>query len=89
MKKQNVVDALAEKTGQPKAKITAVLAAIDELLIENSKAGKNTPIGHMTATVKAQSERSGRNPATGESITVPAKNVIKVRVTPTLKNAIN
>jgi len=32
--------------------------------------------------------RKGRNPATGESIKIPAKTVVKMRVAKTLKEAV-
>lgn len=38
--------------------------------------------------IKERSERNGRNPATGESIVIPAKKVVTFKVSKVLKDAV-
>lgn len=46
-------------------------------------------VGFGAFEVKAQDERTGRNPLTGDAITIAAKNVVKFKVGEGLKNAAN
>lgn len=54
--------------------------AIADIISELKINGQATLRGFGTFKIKAMAERQGRNPATGESITIPAKN--KVAFTP-------
>lgn len=44
-------------------------------------------VGIFTAEAKAA--RQGRNPATGEAITIPAQTAVKFKVSKSLKDALN
>lgn len=46
-------------------------------------------VGFGTFEVKHQEARAGRNPLTGDSLQIPAKNVVKFKVGESLKNAAN
>lgn len=41
--------------------------------------------GYFTLEVKDTNERNGRNPATGESLVIPASQTVKIKVSKTLK----
>lgn len=46
-------------------------------------------VGFGAFEVKAQEAREGRNPLNGQTIQIPAKNVVKFKVGEGLKNAAN
>ena len=85
--KSQTVTALSEKTGLSKKEINAVLDAQQDLAYKNAKNGYTIPgIGKLV--VVNRKARMGRNPATGEQIKIPAKRVLKFRVSKQAKDAI-
>ncbi|HET7040078.1 MAG TPA: HU family DNA-binding protein [Gemmatimonadales bacterium] len=83
MNKAELIDALAGEANLPKAEATR---AVDALFGEHGivakalKAGEKVQItGFGTFQAKQRAARTGRNPATGGTITIPAQ------VTPTFK----
>jgi DNA-binding protein HU-beta len=73
-----LVSALAETTGLTKDKAREVLDAHAELLISELKANGSvqlTGIGKLKMGERA--ERQGRNPSTGEAITIKASKTVK------------
>ena len=73
-----LVNALAEKTGLTKAKAKEVLDAHAELLVsELQSAGSVQLAGIGKLKLGERSERQGRNPATGEAITIKASKTVK------------
>jgi DNA-binding protein HU-beta len=69
--------AVADRTGLSKADAKRALSALEELVLEELGNAEKVRIGGMvqlTVRVKpAQKARKGRNPATGEEITIAAK----------------
>lgn len=63
--------------------LTAFLQTL-EYAIENKEEFKL--IGYFGMEVVGRSERTGRNPQTGEKIQIPAKNAVKVSVGKKLKD---
>lgn len=73
-----LVSALAETTGLTKAKIKEVLEAHAELLAsELQSAGSVQLAGIGKLKLGERAERQGRNPSTGETITIPAAKTVK------------
>lgn len=73
-----LISALADKTGLTKAKAKEVLDAHSELLIDelkNSGSVQLAGIGKLKLGQRA--ERQGRNPSTGETITIKASKTVK------------
>jgi len=74
MTKPQLIDVVSAKTGREKAEVGAVLesvlGAIAEALQENQRVDLR---GFGSFVVKEKKERQGRNPRTGETITIPAK----------------
>ena len=72
-----LVTAVAERTQLSKSDAKRALAALDEVVLEELGNAQKVRIGglvQLTVRVKpAQKPRKGRNPATGEEITVAAK----------------
>lgn len=73
-----LVSALADKTGITKAKAKEVLDAHAELLIsELRETGSVQLAGIGKLKLGERAERQGRNPATGEAITIKASKTVK------------
>ena len=73
-----LVNALAEKTGLTKAKAKEVLDAHAELVTsELQSAGSVQLPGIGKLKIGERAERQGRNPATGETITIKASKTVK------------
>ncbi len=85
--KAQVIATLAEKTELSKKQIIDVMNAQMELAYVEAKNGYTLPgIGKLV--VVNRKARMGRNPATGETISIPAKRVLKFRVAKAAKDAI-
>jgi DNA-binding protein HU-beta len=89
MTKSEVLQSLAEKLGKTKKEISEFM---DELVAlayqETKKSGEFTIPGLGKLQKKHRAAREGRNPATGESIHIPAKTVVKFRVAKAAKDTI-
>lgn len=86
--KAKIVENLAEETGLSKKDIGNVLAAQQELAYSQATSGFTIP-GVGKLVVVQRKARKGRNPATGESIRIPAKKVLKFRIAKAAKDAIS
>lgn len=90
MNKTELVNEIAKKTDLSKAAISKILDAFVEVVADSLK--KNDPvtlIGFGTFYVGNRSERSGRNPRTGEPITIAAAKTPRFRAGKMLKDAVN
>ena len=86
LSKSKVIETIAERAGHPKADVKVILDALAEVAYEEAKYGFTIPgIGKLV--VVDRKERQGRNPATGEPITIPAKRVLKFRIAKAAKDA--
>ncbi|MCP3931582.1 MAG: HU family DNA-binding protein [Bacteroidetes bacterium] len=90
MNKGELISAVAESAGISKAQATdavnAVLSSVGGTLKDG---GKVTLIGFGTFSVSHRPERTGRNPQTGKSITIAAKNVVKFKPGKELSESVN
>ena len=72
-----LVTAVAERAEMSKAEAKRALTALDEVVLEELGNAQKVRIGglvQLTVRLKpAQKKRQGRNPATGEEITIAAK----------------
>ena len=89
MNKTELIAAVAEKTDPSKkdadAAVSAVLGAITDAL----KAGdKIQLVGFGTFEVRNRAAKQGRNPRTGETMTVPASKVPAFKAGKALKDAV-
>ena len=90
MNKTELLAAIADQTGESKKTIEAVLdslAAVTTTALKNGDEVTLMGLGKFTATRKP--ERQGRNPSTGEAMTIAAKNAPKFSASKTLKDALN
>ena len=81
--------ALAEKTGMKKSEVMAMMDKVTELAYSEVKKNGEFVLPGFGKMVKVnRKERMGRNPATGESIKIPAKTVVKFRLSKAAKEAV-
>ncbi len=89
MNKAELIDAVAAKTGSSKAKtaetLDALMATVKETL---SKQQPVQLIGFGTFAVTERAAREGRNPATGKTIKIAAKKVVKFKVGKAMSDAV-
>ena len=80
MNKTELVKKIAEKAEVSQAQAKSVLEATLESVKEALQAGDAVQlIGFGTFSVAERTARTGKNPRTGEKITIPAKKVAKFK----------
>ena len=90
MSKTQVAAHLAERFGLNRRQAVEVLDEIASLATSETKKNGEFTIPGIGKLVKQQRKaRTGRNPATGETIKIPAKTVVKFRVAKAAKDAVN
>jgi len=88
--KAQFVDAIAAATNQAKSQIDQTLKAAFDQIEQCLKDGKTiTFVGFGTFKRSKRKARTGRNPQTGETIQIPAKNGVKFQPSQNLKDAVN
>ncbi|MBM7806913.1 DNA-binding protein HU-beta [Geodermatophilus bullaregiensis] len=88
MNKAELVSAIAKRADVPSATVDAVLAGLQEELVEAITRGEKVAVSGLITVERTQrSARTGRNPQTGESIDIPAANTVKVTAGSNLKKA--
>jgi len=85
--KSQIAAELATKSGLTKAKATEILEFIAQLAYKNAKNTFTLP-GLGKLVLVNRKARVGRNPATGATIQIAAKRVVKFRVAKAAKDAI-
>ena len=89
MTKTQMMAALAEKTGLSKKDVNTVMDEMANLAYsEVKKEGEFIVPGFGKLVKVDRKARKGRNPATGEEITIPAKTVVKFRLSKAAKDAV-
>jgi DNA-binding protein HU-beta len=89
MSKSQMLAALAEATKLSKKEVGLVVESLTELALKEVKKNGVFVVPGIGKLVKAhRKERMGRNPATGASIKIPAKTVVKFRVAKAAKEAL-
>ena len=92
--KSQIFNTIAEATELSRKEVTAVLGALESLIVADLKKGTAVKLMGMKMTVKkkpATKARKGRNPFTGEEMTFkakPASKAVKVRALKTLNDQI-
>jgi DNA-binding protein HU-beta len=90
MNKQELIDAVAASTDESKASTgEAIDAVLDTILRAVSRGDTAQLIGFGSFSIGARAERSGRNPSTGEAITIPAAKTVKFTAGKAFKDAVN
>lgn len=90
MNKVELVASMAEKAELTKVDTEKVLKAFIEVVTEEMKKGEKVQlVGFGTFEVAERAERQGRNPKTGESMTIAASKAPKFKAGKALKDAVN
>ncbi len=89
MTKSQMLSALADKLGVSKKEAGQFLETFTDMVIsEVKKSGEFTIPGIGKLVKQKRKARVGRNPATGETINIPAKTVVKFRVAKAAKDSV-
>ena len=90
MNKTELVAAVAEQAGLSKKDAEAAVKAFTEVVAEALKAGdKIQLVGFGTFEVSERAAREGRNPRTGETMTIEASKTPKFKAGKALKDLVN
>jgi len=87
LSKSQIAAAVADKAGITKKQAVQILEIVTDLAYKNAKNSFTLP-GLGKLVLVNRKARIGRNPATGETINIPAKKVVKFRVAKACKDAI-
>lgn len=80
MNKSELIDAMAEDAGITKAAAKKALESFFDNVEKSLKKGNRVAIvGFGSWSVSKRSAREGRNPQTGKTIKISAKNVVKFK----------
>ena len=89
MNKTEFINAVAEKEGiEKKCAEKAVNAVFATIAQELAKGEKIQLVGFGTFEIRERAENQGRNPRTGETMTVPASKVPAFKAGKALKDAV-
>ena len=89
MTKSQMMSELAEKCGLAKKDVVTLMDEMIALAYKEVKKNGEFTIPGVGKLVKVKRKaRQGRNPATGETIQIPAKTVVKFRVAKAAKEAV-
>jgi DNA-binding protein HU-beta len=88
--KTDLIDKVAESTELNKAAASRAVEAVLDIITGSLRQGDSVTLsGFGTFSVSTRSARTGRNPRTGESITIPASRAPKFKSGKGLKDALN
>lgn len=89
MNKTELISAIAEKSGLSKKDSEKALGATLDAIAGALKNGDKVQlVGFGVFDVKSRAERTGRNPRTKETITIPASKVPQFKAGKSLKDSI-
>lgn len=90
MTKTDLVNYIAEEAGLTKADATRALDAMMSGVIKGLKKEKKVALtGFATFTVKHKEAKTGRNPRTGATVKIPAREAVTIKAGSKLKDALN
>ena len=90
MNKNELISAVAEATGISKKDTSAVIGATLDKIAEAMVAGDKVQlVGFGTFETRERSERTGKNPRTGEEVKIAACKAPAFKAGKALKDAVN
>lgn len=88
--KVDIIKAVEEENGFTKKKATETVEMLIEMIKRTLASGEDVLISSFGKfCVKKKSRRRGRNPATGESLMLPARNVVTFKCSGQLRERVN
>ncbi len=89
MNKKELIEDMAKKSGLSRGSCEKALTAFQDSVVGALKKNDSvTLVGFGTFKVVSRAARQGRNPSTGENLTIAARKVAKFVVGKTLKDTI-
>jgi integration host factor subunit alpha len=90
MTKADIAEQIQSVTGYTKKESVEMLEAVFSLMKRTLESGENLKIsGFGSFVVKQKKDRRGRNPQTGETITIEARRILSFKPSHVLKANIN
>ncbi len=90
MNKTDLIDKLSQSTELNKTSATRAVEAVLDIITGTLRQGDSVTLsGFGTFSVSSRMQRTGRNPRTGEMITIPASKAPKFKSGKGLKDALN
>ncbi len=90
MTKADMVEKIYEKVGFSKKESAELVEAVFDIIKSTLEKGEKIKIaGFGNFVVKEKADRRGRNPQTGEEITITARKILTFKPSQVLKTTIN
>ena len=90
MTKAEIVERINEQLGLSRKDSAELLETLFSIMKSTLESGENLKIsGFGNFEVKQKNDRRGRNPQTGEAITIEARKILSFKPSSVLKNRIN
>lgn len=90
MTKADLVDVVYERVGSSKKEAEEVVEEVFAIIRDSLRAGQKVKIsGFGSFVVNDKRARRGRNPQTGEAITIEPRRVLTFKPSPVLKDIVN
>ena len=90
MTKADIVEKIHTTTGLSKKDSAAMMESVFAIMKESLEAGESIKVsGFGSFEVRQKEARRGRNPQTGEAITIEARKVLTFKPSSVLRDAIN
>lgn len=90
MSKDNLITEVIEQTKMTKKDVSQAISAIFQVIEHTLSQGEDISlVGFGSFKVLKREERSGRNPRSGNPITIPATKVVRFSPGKALKEAVN
>jgi DNA-binding protein HU-beta len=83
MNKQELIEHVSQKTHQSKSAVLGITESLIETIESALKKGEKVQLAGFGSWQKQKrSARTGRNPKTGATLQIPAKNTVKFHASP-------
>ena len=90
MNKNDLIDAVSERTGLARSDAARAVEALLGAVTDALKAGDTVALsGFGSFVAKTRAARTGRNPRTGETLSIPASRAPAFKAGKALKDALN
>ena len=90
MTKADIVEKVFEKVGLSKKESAELVEQVFEVMKTTLESGENLKIsGFGNFVVKKKADRKGRNPQTGDAMTIAARRILTFKPSVLLKKSIN
>lgn len=88
--KDDIADSIYNQCGFSRMKSVGLIETILEMIKSTLESGEDVRLSRFGKfTVRSKKARRGRNPATGDDITLGARRVVTFRCSPVLKGKLN